>query len=229
MNSYAETRPIVELQSVCKTFDSGRVRAVDEVSLTVQPGETLALLGPSGCGKTTTLRLINRLDEPDSGQILVRGRPVRQQPPERLRRSIGYVIQEGGLFPHLNVAANVSTVPRLLGWPTPRIAARVDEVLGLVGLPAGEFGRRKPEELSGGQRQRVGVARALAADPSLLLMDEPFSALDPVTREVLHEEFLQLEERLQKTVVLVTHDMIEAGKLAERVARTTVFCNRSSS
>ena len=218
MSPHPETRPIVELQSVCKTFDSGRILAVDSVSLTVQPGETLALLGPSGCGKTTTLRLINRLDDPDSGQVLVRGSPVRHQRPEQLRRSIGYVIQEGGLFPHLSVAANVSTVPRLLGWPSSRIAKRVEEVLDMVGLPAGEFAQRKPDELSGGQRQRVGVARALAADPSLLLMDEPFSALDPITREVLHEEFLLLEEQLQKTVVLVTHDMVEAGRLAERVA-----------
>jgi osmoprotectant transport system ATP-binding protein len=149
--------------------------------------------------------------------VLVRGQDVRNQPPERLRRSIGYVIQEGGLFPHLSVAANVATVPRLLRWPTDRVRNRVAEVLDLVGLPEASFGRRRPAELSGGQRQRVGVARALAGDPDLLLMDEPFGALDPGTRETIQEEFQALNRRLRKTVVLVTHDVVEAGRLADQI------------
>ncbi len=207
----------VELLGLCKTFPGG-ARAVDDVSLTVSQGEIMALLGPSGCGKTTTLRLINRLEEADSGRVLVRGRPAADQSPEQLRRSIGYVIQEGGLFPHLSVAENISIVPGLLGWERQRTRRRVREVLQMVGLPAESFAQRRPHELSGGQRQRVGVARALAGDPDLLLMDEPFSALDPVSREGLHDEFLQLQRRLRKTIVVVTHDMLEAGKLADRVA-----------
>jgi osmoprotectant transport system ATP-binding protein len=209
--------PAVELRQVSKVFANG-VRAVDGVTLQVPAGRVLALLGPSGCGKTTTLRLINRLEEPTAGQVLVRGQDVREQRPERLRRSIGYVIQEGGLFPHRDVAANVATVPRLLGWPRERVRRRVAEVLELVGLPEAKFGRRLPAELSGGQRQRVGVARGLAADPDLLLMDEPFGALDPGTREALQDEFRRLNARLQKTVVLVTHDVAEAARLAEDIA-----------
>jgi osmoprotectant transport system ATP-binding protein len=207
--------PAVELKEVTKVY--GDVGAVDRVSLRVAPGQVVALLGPSGCGKTTTLRLINRLEEVTTGQVLVRGQDVRAQRPERLRRSIGYVIQEGGLFPHLSVSENVATVPRLLGWPRGRVAARVGEVLGMVGLPEAQFGRRMPSELSGGQRQRVGVARALAADPDLLLMDEPFGALDPGTREALQDEFLRLRERLGMAVVVVTHDIAEAGKLAGEI------------
>jgi osmoprotectant transport system ATP-binding protein len=206
----------VELRQVSKVF-AGGVRAVDGVSLRIPSGHIVALLGPSGGGKTTTLRLINRLEEATSGQVLVRGEDVRNQRPERLRRSIGYVVQEGGLFPHLDVAANVATVPRLLGWPRDRARRRVGEVLEMVGLPEKEFGRRAPAELSGGQRQRVGVARALAADPDLLLMDEPFGALDPGTREAVQDEFLQLHARLRKTVVLVTHDVAEAGRLADEI------------
>jgi osmoprotectant transport system ATP-binding protein len=208
--------PAVELRQVSKYY-AGGVRAVDGVSCVIPVGQVVALLGPSGCGKTTTLRLINLLEEPTAGQILVRGRDVRAGPPEELRRSIGYVIQEGGLFPHHTVSANVATVPKLLGWPRDRIRRRVTEVLDLVGLPESEFGRRMPAELSGGQRQRVGVARALAADPDLLLMDEPFGALDPGTREAIQDEFLRLQDRLKKSVVLVTHDIAEAGKLADAV------------
>ena len=208
--------PAVELEQVSKEFARG-VRAVDGVSLAVPAGQVVALLGPSGCGKTTTLRLINRLEEPSGGAIRVRGREVHDLPPETLRRSIGYVIQEGGLFPHWDVSANVATVPRLLGWPRERIGRRVTEVLDLVGLPENVFGRRMPAELSGGQRQRVGVARALAGDPDLLLMDEPFGALDPGTREALQDEFLRLQARLRKTVILVTHDIAETGKLADAV------------
>jgi osmoprotectant transport system ATP-binding protein len=205
----------VELKDVSKVY--GPVRAVDGVNLRVPAGRVVALLGPSGCGKTTTLRLINRLEEASGGQVLVRGQDVRAQRPELLRRSIGYVIQEGGLFPHLSVAENVATVPGLLGWPGARVAARVTEVLEMVGLPEAQFGRRMPAELSGGQRQRVGVARALAADPDLLLMDEPFGALDPGTREALQDEFLRLQGRLRMAVVVVTHDIGEAGKLADEI------------
>jgi osmoprotectant transport system ATP-binding protein len=206
----------VELRNVSKVF-AGHGKAVNDVSLRIPQGRIVALLGPSGCGKTTTLRLINRLEDPTSGQVLVRGQDVCSQRPEQLRRSIGYVIQEGGLFPHWTVAANVATVPRLLGWPRQRIARRVDEVLQLVGLPENQFGRRMPAQLSGGQRQRVGVARALAADPDLLLMDEPFGALDPGTREALQDEFKALHARLGKTVVIVTHDIAEAGRLADDI------------
>jgi osmoprotectant transport system ATP-binding protein len=207
--------PAVELRKVSKVF--GNVPAVEDVSLQIPMGRVVALLGPSGCGKTTTLRLINRLEEATTGQVLVRGQDVRSQRPELLRRSIGYVIQEGGLFPHLNVAANVATVPRLLRWSRERIRRRVKEVLDLVGLPEGQFGQRMPAELSGGQRQRVGVARSLAADPDVLLMDEPFGALDPGTRDAIQDEFLALNQRLQKTVVLVTHDIAEAGRLADQI------------
>jgi osmoprotectant transport system ATP-binding protein len=203
----------VEFRQVSKVYPGG-VKAVDGVSFHVSAGRVVALLGPSGCGKTTSLRLINRLEEPSGGAVLVRGKDVRSQRPEALRRSIGYVIQEGGLFPHRDVTANVATVPRLLGWPRDKVRKRVAEVLDLVGLPESKFGRRMPAELSGGQRQRVGVARALAADPDLLLMDEPFGALDPGTREALHDEFLRLNERLHKTVVIVTHDIAEASRLA---------------
>ncbi len=208
--------PAVELRQVSKVFPGG-VKAVDGVSLTVPVGRVVALLGPSGGGKTTTLRLINRLEDATAGTVLVRGQDVRSQRPEVLRRSIGYVVQEGGLFPHQNVSANVATVPRLLGWPRPRVRQRVGEVLEMVGLPESQFGPRRPAELSGGQRQRVGVARALAADPDLLLMDEPFGALDPGTREAIQDEFLALQNRLRKTVVLVTHDIAEAGRLAEEI------------
>ncbi len=207
--------PAVELREVTKVF--GGLTAVDRVSLRVPPGKVVALLGPSGCGKTTTLRLINRLEEPTGGQILVRGKDTRAQRSEQLRRSIGYVIQEGGLFPHLTVGENVATVPRLLGWHRERVGRRVAEVLELVGLPEGEYGRRMPAELSGGQRQRVGVARALAASPDLLLMDEPFGALDPGTREALQDEFLRLQRQLGMAVVVVTHDIAEAGKLADAI------------
>jgi osmoprotectant transport system ATP-binding protein len=208
--------PAVELRQVSKVY-AANVEAVADVSLAIPTGRVVALLGPSGCGKTTTLRLINRLEEATTGEIFVRGQDIRRLRPEALRRSIGYVIQEGGLLPHLDVAANVALVPRLLGWTRSRIRARVAEVLEQVGLPEGLYGRRLAAELSGGQRQRVGVARALAADPDLLLMDEPFGALDPGTREALQDEFLRLNAQLRKTVVLVTHDIAEAGRLADEI------------
>jgi osmoprotectant transport system ATP-binding protein len=210
------TSPAVALHEVSKVYPGG-IKAVDQVSLAIPQGQIVALLGTSGCGKTTTLRLINRLEEPTAGQILVRGQDIRSQAPQALRRSIGYVIQEGGLFPHFTVSRNVAVVPRLLRWPAERTGRRVTEVLDLVGLPESKFGERMPAELSGGQRQRVGVARALAADPDILLMDEPFGALDPGTREAIQDEFLRLHAQLRKAVILVTHDMAEAGKLAEHI------------
>jgi len=191
---------------------------VSNVSLTVSRGETLVLLGRSGSGKTTLLKLINRMLLPSQGQVLVEGRATADYDPIRLRRGIGYVIQEAGLFPHFTVAENVGLVPSLEKWDSARIAARVEELLRLVGLDPAEFSARRPRELSGGQRQRVGVARALAADPPILLMDEPFGALDPVTRAELQREFSALARRLNKTIVFVTHDVREALLLGERIA-----------
>ena len=208
---------MIRLDAVTKRWPSGHV-AVHELTLDVPDGDVCVLLGPSGCGKTTTMKMINRLVEPTSGRIEVNGVDVQSIDPVELRRSIGYVIQQVGLFPHQTVAANIATVPRLLGWDKPRIAARVAELLALVGLDAATFGRRYPHQLSGGQRQRVGVARALGADPPVLLMDEPFGAIDPVTRERLQDEFLALQATLHKTVVFVTHDIDEAVKLGDRIA-----------
>ena len=185
--------------------------------LSIAPGETLALVGRSGAGKSTVLKLVNRMLEPDTGRVLVRGRAVLAWDPIELRRQIGYVVQEIGLFPHMTVAENVQVVPRLLNWDASRRAARTADVLALVGLDPRDHAARHPHELSGGQRQRVGVARALAADPPLLLMDEPFGALDPVTRSELHREFRALQQRLRKTIILVTHDMAEAFVLATRI------------
>lgn len=186
--------------------------------LEVAAGETLVLLGRSGSGKTTALKMVNALLTPSSGDVTVEGKPTREWDPILLRRRIGYVIQEAGLFPHYTVAQNVGVVPRLVGWERGRIDARVDELLSRVGLPPGEFRSRYPRELSGGQRQRVGVARALAAEPSLLLMDEPFGALDPVTRRDLQREFLKLRKTWTKTSIFVTHDVREALALATRIA-----------
>ena len=196
----------------------GEVVAVHELSLEVNEGETCVLVGPSGCGKTTTMRMINRLEEPTSGTIVVADRDVMNTDPVELRRHIGYVIQHVGLFPHQSVGDNVATVPRLLGWDKQRIKERAAELLDLVGLPAAEYASRYPHELSGGQRQRVGVARALGADPPVLLMDEPFGAIDPITRARLQEEFLRLQREMKKTVVFVTHDLDEAILLGDRVA-----------
>jgi osmoprotectant transport system ATP-binding protein len=206
----------VEFRNVRKVFPDG-TRAVHDVTLAIPRGRFVALLGTSGCGKTTSLRLINRLEEPSGGEVLVRGRAVTEYAPEELRRSIGYVIQDAGLFPHLTIAANVATVPRLLGWPARRVGERVREILDLVGLPETQYGHRLPHQLSGGQRQRVGVARGLAADPDILLMDEPFGALDPGTRSDIQDEFLRLQKKLNRTVVMVTHDIAEAGKMADDI------------
>lgn len=198
----------VELRDVGYSLDSRKI--ISGVSFKVAPGETLVLLGRSGTGKTTTLKLINRLLEPSSGEIFVEGRAQREWDPIRLRRRIGYVIQDVGLFPHWTVEQNVAMVPRLEAWPESRVRERVREMLELVGLDVAKFAARRPSELSGGQRQRVGVARALAADPPILLMDEPFGALDPVTRAELQREFCELAARLEKAIVFVTHDLREA-------------------
>ena len=211
---------MITLESVSKEYD-GKV-AVNHLSLDVAGGEIVILVGPSGCGKTTTLRMINRLIEPTSGVIRIDGRDTRSMDVTTLRRSIGYVIQQVGLFPHLTVAENVATVPRLLRWPRRRIAARVEELLTLIGMPPEEYASRLPGELSGGQRQRVGVARALGADPPVLLMDEPFGAIDPVTRERLQDELLRLQAVLRKTIVFVTHDIDEAIRIGDRIALLNV-------
>ena len=194
-----------------------RPKVLDAFSLTVEAGEVLALVGRSGAGKSTLLKLINRLLEPDGGAVIVEGRDTRAWDPIQLRRRVGYVLQEVGLFPHMTIGDNVAVVPQLEQWPRERIAARVNELLELVGLPPQQFATRWPDELSGGQRQRVGVARALAVDPPVLLMDEPFGALDPLTRVELHREFRRVQERLRKTVIIVTHDMGEAFALGDRV------------
>ncbi|HEB90224.1 MAG TPA: ATP-binding cassette domain-containing protein [Deltaproteobacteria bacterium] len=208
---------MISIREVSKRYP-GQVRAVDRLSLEVSAGETLVLLGASGSGKTTTLKMINRLIEPSEGQILVAGEDTARLDPVQLRRRIGYVFQGVGLFPHWRVADNVAAVPRLLAWPEERIRARVDTLLTSVGLPADEYRERWPSELSGGQRQRVGVARALAAEAKILLMDEPFGAVDPVTRDGLQRELVAVRELLGLTVVLVTHDVTEALLLADRIA-----------
>jgi len=198
-------------------FRRGLREVLHDVTFTVNPGETVALVGRSGAGKSTVLKLINRMLEPADGSVRVDGRDTRAWDSTSLRRQAGYVLQEVGLFPHMTVAGNVGLVPALSHWPPARIDARTVELLELVGLPAPEFASRWPDELSGGQRQRVGVARALAADPPIVLMDEPFGSLDPITRAELHREFRRIQQRLRKTVVLVTHDMREAFALADRI------------
>jgi osmoprotectant transport system ATP-binding protein len=207
----------ITLERVAKRYPNGTT-AVQGLSLEIPAGEVVVLIGPSGCGKSTVLRMINRLIEPTSGRILIDGVDVERSDQVDLRRRIGYVIQNTGLFPHQGVRANVATVPKLLGWSRTRINERVDELLELVGLDPAQYGTRYPHELSGGQRQRVGVARALAADPVVLLMDEPFSAVDPIVRLRLGDEFLRLQAAVRKTTVLVTHDIDEAVRLGDRIA-----------
>ncbi len=207
----------ISLQGIQKRYPNG-TEAVRDLSLEVTSGELVVLIGPSGCGKSTVLRMINRLIEPTAGRVMLGDEDVTDVDPVRLRRRIGYVIQNVGLFPHQTVRANVATVPGLLGWSRSQTRTRVDELLDLVGLDPTQFGRRYPHELSGGQRQRVGVARALAADPVVLLMDEPFSAVDPIVRARLQEEFLRLQAEVRKTIVLVTHDLDEAVRLGDRIA-----------
>ena len=208
--------PSLEFRDVSFARPGGQ-RVVDQFDLTVEAGEVVALVGRSGAGKTTLLKLVNRLLVPDAGGVVVEGRDTREWEPIRLRRRVGYVLQDVGLFPHMTVAENIGVVPRLESWAPERTAARVGELLDLIGLERGRFAGRWPDELSGGQRQRVGVARALAVDPPILLMDEPFGALDPLTRAELHAEFRLIQARLRKTVMIVTHDMREAFALADRI------------
>ncbi|MFM1916736.1 MAG: hypothetical protein RJB01_251 [Actinomycetota bacterium] len=212
------TDVLIELKHVTKQYPGVKEPAVRDLCLEVNRGEILVLVGPSGCGKSTTLRLINRMIEPTSGHIIYEGEDVTSSDPNELRRRIGYVIQQVGLFPHRTIAQNVATVPRLLNWPKQRINERVDELLHLVGMEPSIYRDRYPKELSGGQAQRVGVARALGADPDVLLMDEPFGAIDPITRDRLQNEFLRLQSELKKTIVFVTHDIDEAVKMGDRIA-----------
>src|SRR5579859_7486837 len=207
---------MITLEHVSKGFAGGS-NAVRDLSLEIPTGQTCVLLGPSGCGKTTTLRMINRLIEPDGGRILVDGVDTKQVDPVQLRLKMGYVIQQTGLFPHMTVGDNVATVPRLWDWDAAKVKARVEELLELVGLPPREYRKRYPHQLSGGQRQRVGFARALGADPPILLMDEPFGAVDRITRERLQNEFINIQRSMRKTVVFVTHDIDEAVVVGDRI------------
>ena len=209
---------MIEIRGLVKQFAGAAHPAVDHLSLTIPEGEVCVLIGPSGCGKTTTMRIINRMIDADAGSVHVAGVDVMQTDPVSLRRSIGYVIQQIGLFPHWSIADNIGTVPKLLGWDDARIAKRVDELLDLVGMEPAQYRARFPRELSGGQKQRVGVARALAADPPVMLMDEPFGAIDPITRARLQDEFLRILRDLKKTIVFVTHDVDEALKMGDRIA-----------
>ncbi|MCC3330955.1 ABC transporter ATP-binding protein [Nocardia abscessus] len=207
----------IELDSVVKRYKGQHKPAVERLDLEIEAGDIVAFVGPSGCGKTTTLKMINRLIEPTEGRILIGGRDVTREDPDKLRQSIGYVIQSGGLFPHWTVAKNVGAIPRVLGWDKKRIAERTEYLLDLVGLDPGTFADRLPKDMSGGQQQRVGVARALAADPPVLLMDEPFGAVDPITRVRLQDSLIAIQQELGKTIVIVTHDFEEATKLGDKV------------
>jgi len=211
---------MIRLEALSKVYATpqGSMTAVDGVTFEVASGQTCVLLGPSGCGKTTTLRMINRLVAPTSGKIYIEGSDTDTVDPVELRRGIGYVIQQIGLFPNMTVGENIGVVPRLLGWDAPRRRRRAEELLALLALPPREFVDRYPSELSGGQAQRVGVARALAVDPPVLLMDEPFAALDPVNREAVQDEFLRMQQKLRKTILFVSHDIDEAVKMADRIA-----------
>jgi osmoprotectant transport system ATP-binding protein len=211
-------RPMIHLDRVTKVYPGSTVPAVEELTMDIAEGEILVLVGPSGCGKSTTLRLINRMIEPSGGHIYFDGEDVTDVNPDILRRRIGYVIQQIGLFPHQTIGENIATVPKMLGWDKKRISSRVDELLDTVGLDPSQYRDRYPKELSGGQAQRVGVARALGADPAVMLMDEPFGAIDPITRDRLQNEFLRLQGELKKTIVFVTHDIDEAIKMGDRIA-----------
>ncbi len=219
MTSTATTaEPMIRLERITKAFPGQKRPAVDNLDMDIPAGEIVVLVGPSGCGKTTTMRLINRLIEPTSGRIVLEGEDVTKVNPDQLRRRIGYVIQQVGLFPHQTISDNIATVPRMLGWEQKRIQARVDELLAMVGLDPATYRDRYPKHLSGGQRQRAGVARALSADPPVMLMDEPFGAIDPITRDRLQNEFLRLQETIRKTIIFVTHDIDEAIKMGDRIA-----------
>src|SRR5436190_4649469 len=209
---------MIDIEHLSKRFGAAAAPAVDDLSLSIGEGEICVLIGPAGCGKTTTMRMINRMVEPDRGIIRIAGRDVTHGDAVELRRSVGYVIQQVGLFPHMTIAENVATVPQLLGWDTARTARRVDALLERVHMDPARFRDRYPRELSGGQKQRVGVARALAADPPVMLMDEPFGAIDPITRAKLQDEFLRILRELGKTIVFVTHDIDEAIRMGSRIA-----------
>ncbi len=208
---------MIRLEDLTKVFPAQDEPAVDDLSLEIYEGEIVVLVGPSGCGKTTTMKMINRIIEPTSGRIFLQGEDVTRVNPDNLRRRIGYVIQQIGLFPHLTIADNIATVPKMLGWDKERTSKRVDELLETVGIDL-SYRDRYPKELSGGQRQRIGVARAMAADPPIMLMDEPFGAVDPITRDRLQDEFLRLQQEIRKTIVFVTHDIDEAIKMGDRIA-----------
>lgn len=212
------TGATIRLESLSKRYSGSSEPAVDSVNMEINAGELVVLVGPSGCGKSTTLKMINRLIEPTGGRIRIGGEDVTHMDPVKLRRKIGYAIQSSGLFPHMTVAQNIGLVPKMVGWSKGRVEERVEEMLDLVGLDPGEFHGRYPRQLSGGQQQRVGVARALAADPPVLLMDEPFGAVDPITRDHLQDELIRLQHELHKTIVFVTHDFDEAIKLGDRIA-----------
>ena len=207
----------IQFDQVTLRFPGAPHPAVDRVTCQIQPGELVVILGPSGCGKTTLLKMVNRLYEPTDGRICIDGQDIQRLQPTKLRQKIGYVIQQSGLFPHMSVAANVAVVPRLLQWPKPRIQARVDELLHLVKLPPQDYRDRYPSQLSGGQQQRVGIARALAGDPEYMLMDEPFGAIDAITRSALQTEIIRLQQQLQKTILFVSHDVEEALRLGDRI------------
>jgi osmoprotectant transport system ATP-binding protein len=211
----AET--MIRLEDLTKVFPAQDEPAVDDLSMEIYEGEIVVLVGPSGCGKTTTMKMINRIIEPTSGRIFLQGEDVTKVNPDNLRRRMGYVIQQIGLFPHMTIADNIATVPKMLGWDNKRISDRIDELLETVGIDL-SYRERYPKELSGGQRQRIGVARAMAADPPVLLMDEPFGAIDPITRDRLQDEFLRLQQEIRKTIVFVTHDIDEAIKMGDRIA-----------
>lgn len=214
----AASEVMIRLENLTKRFPGTQRNAVDGLSLDIHAGEIVVLVGPSGCGKTTTMKMINRIIEPSSGRIVLNGEDVTTTNPDQLRRRIGYVIQQTGLFPHLTIGENVATVPKLLGWDAARTRNRVDELLHMVNMDPEEYRDRFPKQLSGGQQQRVGVARALGGDPQVMLMDEPFGAIDPITRERLQNEFLRLQSEVRKTIVFVTHDIDEAIKMGDRIA-----------
>lgn len=216
--SKPDTEVMIGLQDISKRYPGGHAMAVEELSMEIRTGEFVVFVGPSGCGKTTTMKMINRIIEPSSGRIYLEGEDVSDVNPDLLRRRIGYVIQQIGLFPHMTIADNIAVVPKMLGWDKQRIDDRIDELMETVNIPSAEFRDRYPKALSGGQRQRIGVARAMAADPPVLLMDEPFGAIDPITRSALQDEFLRLQEQIQKTIVFVTHDIDEAIKMGDRIA-----------
>ncbi|GAB3259384.1 ABC transporter ATP-binding protein [Arthrobacter pigmenti] len=211
-------RVMIRLEELTKKFPGQKQNAVDNLTLDIPEGDIVVLVGPSGCGKTTTMKMMNRIIEPSSGRIILDGEDVTSSDPDQLRRRIGYVIQQVGLFPHQTIGENIGTVPKLLGWDAKRISSRVDELLEMVNMEPSEYRNRYPKQLSGGQKQRVGVARALGADPAVMLMDEPFGAIDPITRDRLQNEFLRLQSAVRKTIVFVTHDIDEAIKMGDRIA-----------